>query len=169
MMGITRTQEISEFWEEWGPRLRRAKGLHVLTPEEADAELAVAPEVPLREEEIAAIVALVRSSNGSHRIEATRGCNQPEAENPSCGVLSSAVVGDKHQTGARGSVNASEWSCVSGGRRRTSERFLNVPFAAASLVALAVVGVALWGFRAYQCDRFAAREYAQGEKLYAVG
>jgi hypothetical protein len=48
--------KADKFWTDAAANLRRAKRLHALTPEEAQAQLDAAQEVPLSEEEIESVI-----------------------------------------------------------------------------------------------------------------
>ena len=54
--------EATRFWDEIAPKLRRAKGLHPLSPEEAQAQLDAALDELLSADEIESIVGSVASS-----------------------------------------------------------------------------------------------------------
>ena len=50
------TSDAERFWEEAAKKLRRAKGFSVPTPKEAEAELDAAPDEPLTEDQIDAML-----------------------------------------------------------------------------------------------------------------
>ena len=53
--------DADKFWDDAVGKIRKAKGLCPLTPEEADAAFDAAPEVPMSADEIASIVDAVTS------------------------------------------------------------------------------------------------------------
>jgi hypothetical protein len=53
--------DADRFWDDTVGKIRKAKGLCPLTPEEADAAFDAAPEVPMSADEIAAIVDAITS------------------------------------------------------------------------------------------------------------
>lgn len=55
--------EVDRFWKDAATRLRRAKWLHALAPEEAQAALDAADEVPLSQDEIESVVEAATSGD----------------------------------------------------------------------------------------------------------